>query len=273
MANTGKLSEVCAMLAERDDDFRPIEDAAIAEDEDTGEFFWSISALMRVLKLTKQVSATNALNRAKVAASKAEMPLRDHFREGGIFEQPGETVLSKYAAYLFVMNCDPNDGLVGLAQVYFALQVDRQQLEDEKRLKTRLDVATEANKLNGVAKSSGVHDFEKFNGMGIQGLYGGLSAAQVKIKKGLPASVNHLDHAGSEELAANLFRITQTRAALLRQGVKSESVACKTHHNVAAGVRKAIENAGNTPPEALPAAKLKIDQLASGVKKKLRTGT
>lgn len=269
MADSNKLAEVCALLAERDQDFRPLRDAATGQDKETGEVFWAVSALAATLQVNKAAAIENAVNRAKVAAGKAEMPLREHFRDGGIFDRPGEVFLSKYAAYLFVMNCDPGHGLVGLAQTFFALQVDRQQLEDEKRLKTRLDVATENHKLTGIAKEKGVKDFQKFNGMGIQGLYGGLTVAQVKVRKGLSRDANHLDFAGSEELAANLFRITQTRAALARQGVLSETLACSTHKRVAEGVRKVITDAGNTPPEALPPAQLKIDQLASAAKRQL----
>lgn len=269
MADGNKLTEVCALLAERDDDFRPFQAAANVHDKETGEHYWPVSKLAELLRLTKPASTETALNRAKVAAGKAQMPLRDHFRDGSIFDVAGETFLSKYAAYLFTMNCDPNEGNVGLAQVYFALQIDRQQLEDEKRIKTRLDVATEGTKLNGVAKEKGVQDFQKFNGMGIQGLYGGLNVAQIKTMKGLDQKVSHLDFAGSEELAANLFRITQARAALARQGVRSESAACATHKKVAEGVRKAIVDAGNTPPEKLPASSLKIDTLASQTKRRL----
>ncbi len=269
MADGNRLAEVCALLAERDQEFGDIRRVATAPDPESGEVFWSLSALTEVLQLEKRAAVDTAVARAKVAAGKADIPIREHFRDGSMFDKPGEMYLSKYASYLFVVNCDPNDGQVGLAQVFFALQVDRQRLEDEKRLRTRLDVTTETNKLTGVAKERGVVDFQKFNGMGVQGLYGGLTVAQIKTRKSLPQSANHLDFAGSEELAANLFRITQTRAALARQGVRSELLACQTHKAVAEGVRKVIKEAGNTLPEALPACSLKIDQLATQTKRKI----
>lgn len=269
MANGNKLAEVCAMLVERDQDFRPLNEAAVATESASGEALWPMSRLVGALQVDSKSAVTNALNRAKVAAGKSEWTLADHFVDGSVFDSPGEVFLSKYAAFLFVMNCDPKHGRVGTAQAYFALQVDRQRLEDEKRVRTRLDVTSENKKLQGAAKDSGVKDFEKFNGVGIQGLYGGLNAAQVKQRKGLDRDANHLDFAGSEELAANLFRITQTRAALARNGVKSETVACYTHRTVAEGIRNTIRAAGNTLPEDLPAAELEIDRLASQVKKKL----
>ena len=269
MADTSKLAEVVAMLSERNQDFRQIESAIGVVDEDSGEAFWSLAKLMEALDVTNERKISDAVNRAKVAAGKAELPIRDHFVDGNLFNDNNTLYLSKYAAYLVAMNSDPREGQVGLAQMYFALQLDRQQLEDEKRIQTRLDVATEQHKLSGVAKDKGVQNFAKFNGMGIQELYGGLNVAQIKVKKGLPEKSNHLDFAGSEELASNLFRITQTRAALLRQGFKSEVTACKTHQTVARGVRQAIVAAGNTPPEQLPPAKLKIDRVATETKKKL----
>jgi len=269
MANSDRLAEVCALLAERNEDFREIKDAATGYDEDSGESFWALSYLREALEIQNDRRVIVALNRAKVSADKAGMPIRDHFRRGELFDDEGEVYLSKYAAHLVVMNCDPREGHVGLAQVYFALQIDRQQLEDEKRLKTRLDVATEQNKLQGVAKEKGVSDFSKFNGMGIQGLYGGYTATELRRMKKIKPKANHLDYAGSEELAANLFRITQTRAALHRQERRSEHQACSTHKKVAEGVRNAILDAGNTPPEKLPAAELNIDRLTTQVKKRL----
>lgn len=269
MADTGKLAEVCAMLVEREQEFRSFTEVAVTPEEASREPMWPLSELANRLKINNPEAVKVAINRAKVAAGKAEIPIKEHFVDGSVFDRAGEVLLSKYAAYLFVINCDPELGMVGRAQVYFALQVDRQRLEDEKRLRTRLDVASEGHKLVGVAKDRGVENFGKFNGMGIQGLYGGLDASQVKAKKGLARSDNHLDYAGSEELAANLFRITQTRAALSRQGYKSESAACQTHKKVAEGVRAAIINAGNTPPEQLPASNLKIDQLATKTKRQL----
>lgn len=269
MADSKKLAQVVAMLAERDDDFRPLNGLVVATDENSGESYWSLSRLCALLSIQNPSAIATALDRAKIAASKAGMSIKEHFQTGNMFVGSDDVVLSKYAGYLFVMNCDPEHGKVGVAQVYFALQVDRQCLEDERRLKARLDVATENHKLAGVAQDSGVKDFARFNGVGVSGLYGGLSVDQIKARKQIPKSASHLDFAGSEELAANLFRITQTRAALVKKGVKSETIACQTHHAVAVGIRDTIKRAGNTLPENLPAAPLKIDQVASATQKKV----
>ncbi|MGQ0633427.1 MAG: hypothetical protein ACT4QC_02355 [Planctomycetaceae bacterium] len=269
MANTDKLAEVAALLAERDEDFRPFEMAKVASDSD--EWYWPLSEFKRLLGYEENESIDRAVNNAKVSASNAGISIREHFQDGTLFDRPGECYISKYAAVLVAMNADVSKKPVAVAQNYFALQVDRQRLEDEKRLKTRFDVANENHKLQGVASDAGVNDFKKFNGVGVSALYGGLNVAQIQAKKGLSPSQQYLDFAGSEELAANLFRITQTAASLRRQGTKSEAMACHTHKTVAQGIRRAIINAGNAPPEALPAANVKIDKLATAVKRRIQS--
>jgi DNA-damage-inducible protein D len=269
MANTDKLAEVAALLAERDEEFRPFELAKVAAD--TEEPYWALSDLKRLLGYGPTESIDKAVNKAKVSASNAGISIREHFRDGTLFDHPGEVFVSKYAAILIAMNADVRKTPVAVAQNYFALQVDRQRLEDEKRLRGRFDVATENHKLQGVASEAGVNDFKKFNGVGVSALYGGRSVIQIQAMKGLGAAQSYLDYAGSEELAANLFRITQTAAALRRQEAKSEALACGTHQKVARGVRQAIIDAGNTPPEQLPPAKTKIDKLATEVKRTLKS--
>lgn len=269
MANTDKLAEVTAMLAERDDDFRTLEQLKYSGGSGE-ENVWRVSDLQVVLGYADhERQFTKVINLAKTAAGKADMPVRDHFIEGDLFNAPGELFVTKYAAMLIVFNADPNKEPVAVAQSYFALQCDRQCLEDEKRIRSRLDVAHENQKLQGVAKGAGVEDFQKFNGMGVSALYGGLAVRQILVKKGLKPTDTYLDFAGSEELAANLFRITQTAAALRRGGHVGETTACRTHQLIGEGVRKAILAAGNLPPEALAPARLSIDRTATKVKKSL----
>ena len=269
MANTDKLAEVAAMLAERDEDFRPFELAKVASDSD--ECYWSISDLKELLGYEQHESLDKAINRAKISASNAGISIKEHFCDGTIFDHPGEMYFSKYAAVLVTINADVTKTRVAIAQNYFALQVDRQRLEDEKRIKTRFDVANENSKLQGAAKEAGVSDFQKFNGVGVAALYGGHNVRQIQAMKGLQSNQQYLDFAGSEELAANLFRITQTAAALRRQNVKSEPMACHTHRQVGKAVRDVIIKAGNKPPEKLPPAATKIDKVATEVKKKLKS--
>jgi DNA-damage-inducible protein D len=267
MADSNRLAKVVAMLCERDEEFKSF--GAIAVDVGNDESLWPISDLKRALGYEDDESIDNAVSRAKISADKAGFSIKEHFVQlDGLFDAP-ELCLTKYAALLVTINADPEKTQVALAQAYFALQIDKQRLEDEKRVRTRLEVCTENRHLAKAAKNAGVDNFEKFNGMGISALYGGITVAQIKMKKGIPTAAQHLDYAGSEELAANLFRITQAAAAIRRQQLKNENVACETHANVAKGVRQAIRRAGNTLPENLPKAETKIDQLATQIKKQV----
>jgi DNA-damage-inducible protein D len=267
MADTQKLIRVVAMLCERDEDFKPFERAAVSVDADRQ--LWSLSSLKKLLGYTDTESIDKAVNRAKITASKVGWSIKEHFVDGATLFTPGEVYLTKYAALLVTLNADVNKLPVAIAQAYFTLQIDQQRLEDEKRLRTRLDVATENRNMCGAAKDVGVMNFEKFNGLGISALYGGRSVAQLLAMKCLPPKSQLLDYAGSEELAANLFRITQTAAALRRQVMQSENQACFTHQKVARGVRTAILAAGNIPPERLPAAKTKIDQVSTKIGRRI----
>lgn len=268
MPNAGKLAEVGAMLAERDDDFRPLEAAAVAANQD--EPLWALTELKRLLGYAEDESIQKAVDKAKIAASTAGWMVREHFRKGDLFGKPDEVYLTKYAAFLVTVNADVRKEPVAIAQAYFALQVNKQALENEKRIKTRLEVVTENNKLSGIAQTKGVQNFAKFHGMGVSALYGGRNVVQINWQKRIPKGGHFLDFAGSEELAANLFRITQTTAALRRQEEVDEQRACDTHASVGTGVRAAIRNAGNVLPENLPAATEKIDHVATKLKKELR---
>jgi len=267
MADSDKLAAVVAELAVRDEEFKPFERVKLRPK--SGEPVWPLSELKGLLGYRDDESIDSAVNRAKILASKAGIPIREHFCDGTLFDHPSEICITKYAAILITMSADVRKEQVALANSYFALQIDRQHIEDEKRLRGRLDVATENRKLAGEASRVGVQNFPKFNGIGVSALYGNLDVKQIAVRKGLRTTESYLDYAGSEELAANLFRITQTAAALRRQEEIDERRACETHRTVAKGVRDAIKNAGNIPPEALPPAKTKIGRLATQVKHRL----
>jgi len=256
------------MLETRDQEFQPLDEAKVELD---GVELWEIDRLRHLLGYDESESLEPAMNRAKIAISKAKMKLSDHLVEGRTIGRPGETYITKYAAVLITFNADIEKDEVAIAQAYFALIVDKQALEDEKRIRSRFEVNDENKRLAGAARASGVTDYAKFNGAGVSALYGGLSVSRIKARKGLSKSSNYLDFAGSEELAANLFRITQTRAALERQQQRSERVATGTHRMIGANIRRTIIDAGNTPPEDLPAAKSNINTVATKKRKELKT--
>ena len=176
--------------------------------------------------------------------------------------------LSRYACYLIIQNADPTKEVVANGQSYFAVQTrlaeinqmdeyNRLTSEEEKRLFLRNELARHNSQLADAAKNAGIIksvDYAIFQNHGYQGLYGGLDAKAIHARKGLKKSQKILDHMGSTELAANLFRATQTEEKLRRENIKGKAEANKTHYEVGKKVRQTIEELGGTMPEDLPVA-------------------
>ena len=249
--------------------------------------FWSARELARVLEYSDFRNFITVITKAREACAKSGHMDSDHFV--GITEmvdigsgaQRGleDWALSRYACYLVIQNADPSKPLVALGQTYFAVQTRRQELADDaaiKEDKTRLLLRAEIKKHNkylaGVAKEAGVIqplDYAIFMDHGYRGLYGGLTKRDIHQRKKLKPKQHLLDHMGSTELAANLFRATQTEDKLRREEVRSKNTANQIHHQVGRKVRQTIRELGGTMPENLPVAE-SIKKVESREKKRLK---
>jgi DNA-damage-inducible protein D len=242
----------------------------------SGAEFWSARELARVLEYTDFRNFTGVIAKAREACANSGHAVADHFVEinemvsiGSGAQRPVEDwALSRYACYLVIQNADPSQPLVALGQNYFAVQTRRQELADDeaKEDRTRLLLRAEMKKHNknlaGVAKQSGVVqplDYAIFMDHGYRGLYGDLGMREIHERKRLLPKQNILDHMGSTELAANLFRATQTEEKLRRENVRNKEVANRIHNEVGRKVRKTIHELGGTMPENLPVAESKVE--------------
>lgn len=212
--------------------------------------------------------------------------VEDHFGEvtemveigSGAHRELKSYELSRYACYLIVMNGDPRKEVIAVGQTYFAIKTRQQELidqydqlsEDQKRLAIRREMAEHNKSLADAAKNAGVieqRDYAIFQNMGYKGLYGGLGVQEIHARKGLKKSQKILDHMGSTELAANLFRATQTDEKLRRENIQGKERANQTHFEVGLKVRQTIKELGGTMPEDLPTPDKSIKQIEREQKK------
>lgn len=248
----------------------------IKQIDKNGIEYWTSRDMAKVLEYSEYRHFVPVVERAKEACKNSDQVIDDHFEDiidmieigkGG--KRPVESVkLSRYACYLIVQNADPSKEVVANGQTYFAVQTRIAEIkqmdeynnlssEDEKRLFLRNEMVTHNIQLADAAKEAGVIDpvdYAIFQNHGYMGLYGGLGAKEIHARKGLKKSQKILDHMGSTELAANLFRATQTEEKLRRENVKGKQRANKIHHEVGTKVRKTIQELGGTMPEDLPTA-------------------
>ena len=256
-----------------------------------GNEYWLARQLARVLEYSEYRHFLPVIERARIACQTSGQRVADHFEDvlamveigSGAQREVEDVRLSRYACYLVVQNGDPSKPVIANGQTYFALQTRRQELadgaqfaqlsEDDKRLAIRNELATHNRQLAAAAKQAGVEtplDYAVFQDHGYKGLYGGLGNKDIHARKGLKKSQKILDHMGSTELAANLFRATQTEEKLRRDKTSGKTQANQTHFEVGRKVRQTIAELGGTMPERLPPPDSSIQQLESARKKRLR---
>lgn len=254
---------------------------------DAGEEYWLARELQSVLEYAQWRRFNEAIERAKFACENSGYNPSDHFADvgkmvgigSGAEREVDDVMLSRYACYLIVMNGDPRKEVIAVGQTYFAVKTRQQELienyeeltENQKRLAIRNEMIAHNKSLAEAAQMAGIVepiDYAIFQNMGYRGLYGGLGMKDIHARKGLKKSQKILDHMGSTELAANLFRATQTDEKIRRENIRGKEKANQTHYEVGAKVRETIRELGGTMPEDLPTPDKSIQQIAREQEKK-----
>ena len=256
--------------------------------DENGVEFWYARELMKILEYNKWENFEKVINKAKDACKNSGISVFEHFpdvrklskRANNAEIEIKDYKLTRYACYLIAQNGDSRKKVIALAQTYFAVQTRKQEItvkeysmltEDEKRFYQRNLTRKGNYSLNQTAKKAGVKNFDKFHNAGYKGLYNGETADDIAKRKGLRYREDILDNMGSDELIANLFRISQTEQRLKRDNVDTEKKACDTHNKIGKIVRKAIKEAGGTMPEDLPTPKKSLKQLEKEKIKQLKS--
>jgi len=251
-----------------------------------GQEFWYARELSKALEYKDYRNFELTIYKAMEACANSGNSVSDHFGEttemvpigSGAQRRFPSYQLSRYACYLIVMNGDPHKEIIALGQTYFAVKTRQQELiddyeslsEDQKRLSIRKEMAEHNKSLAEAAQMAGITeplDYAIFQNKGYQGLYGGLGVKEIQARKGLKKSQKILDYMGSTELAANLFRATQTDEKLRRENIVGKEAANQTHYEVGAKVRQTIKELGGTMPEELPTPDKSIRQIEREQKK------
>ena len=246
--------------------------------DDNGAEFWCARELMSVLQYSNWQNFEKIIHKAKISCENSGISVFEHFIDVSKLSKRANNAeieikdykLSRYACYLIAQNGDSRKKVIALAQTYFAVQTRKQEIsekeytsltEDEKRFYQRNLTRKGNYSLNQTAKNAGVKNFDKFHNAGYKGLYNGETADDIAKRKGLRYREDILDNMGSDELIANLFRISQTEQKLKKDNIQSEKEANKAHYEVGSKIRNTIKELGGTMPEDLPTPKKSLKQL------------
>ncbi len=255
--------------------------------DENGVEFWYARELMPILQYSNWQNFEKIIYKAKMSCKNSDISILDHFIDvskmvkigSGAYREQIDYKLTRYACYLIAQNGDSRKKVIALAQTYFAVQTRKQEItekeysmltEDEKRFYQRNLTRKGNYSLNQTAKKAGVKNFDKFHNAGYKGLYNGETADDIAKRKGLRYREDILDNMGSDELIANLFRISQTEQKLKKDNIQTEKEANKTHFNIGKNIREVIAKNGGTMPEDLPTPKKSLKQLEKENKKLLK---
>ncbi|MDG4966119.1 DNA damage-inducible protein D [Lactococcus lactis] len=257
----------------------------IKQIDENGQEFWYARDLQTVLEYTEWRNFIEVIDKAKTASQNAGNLVISNFVDvnknvkiGFGYREIDDIKLSRYACYLIVQNGDPRKEVIALGQSYFAIKTRQQEVQDEfnklseddKRISIRDEVKRHNKSLSESAGNAGVTNFGEFHNYGYRGLYNGLTMADIHERKGLDNKEHILDNMGSAELAANLFRATQTDEKLRREQIKGAQNANDTHYEVGKKVRKTMADLGNAMPEDLPTPLESLKDIKQKAKKKIK---
>ena len=246
--------------------------------KEDGVEFWYARELQKVLNYSEWRKFEGVIKKAEISCNNSGIDSSDHFVGidkmvqigSGAKRKQQDYELTRYACYLIAQNGDSRKKVIALAQTYFAVQTRKQEItekeysmltEDEKRFYQRNLTRKGNYSLNQTAKKAGVKNFDKFHNSGYKGLYNGETADDIAKRKGLRYREDILDNMGSDELIANLFRISQTEQKLRKDNIQGEKEANKTHYKIGKNIREVIAKNGGTMPEDLPTPKKSLKQL------------
>ena len=255
--------------------------------DENGVEFWYARELMPILQYSNWQNFEKIIDKAKISCKNSGISVFEHFidvnklskRANNAEVEIKDYELTRYACYLIAQNGDSRKKVIALAQTYFAVQTRKQEItekeysmltEDEKRFYQRNLTRKGNYSLNQTAKNAGVKNFDRFHNAGYKGLYNGETADDIAKRKGLRYREDILDNMGSDELIANLFRISQTEQKLKKDNIQTETEANKTHYNIGKNIREVIAKNGGTMPEELPTPKKSLKQLEKENKKSLK---
>ena len=252
--------------------------------DENGREYWFARELQTILDYSQWRRFENVIDKAKETCINSNNNVSDHFVNVGKMVNAGVSIkeitdykLSRYACYLIAQNGDSRKKVISLAQTYFAVQTRKQEIidkyysdlpEDKKRLIIRNQIRNGNYSLNRTAVNSGVTDLARFHNSGYKGLYNGETADDIAKRKGLRYREDILDNMCSEELAANIFRISQTDAKLKRENINSDLKSNIIHYEVGKKVRDTIKELGGTMPENMPTPKKSIKEIEKNYQKK-----
>ena len=280
-----KYKRMVILLKEIEENNKSFED--IKHIGENGVEFWYARELMPILQYSNWQNFEKIINKAKTSCENSGISVFEHFTDvnktikmpKGAEKTILDYELTRYACYLIAQNGDSRKKVIALAQTYFAVQTRKQEItekeycmltEDEKRFYQRNLTRKGNYSLNQTAKKAGVKNFDKFHNSGYKGLYNGETADDIAKRKGLRYREDILDNMGSDELIANLFRISQTEQKLRKDNIQGEKEANKTHYKIGKNIREVIAKNGGTMPEDLLTPKKSLKQLEKENNKKLK---